>query len=148
MSHPFYPNGNPRLNHVAMSLDAGRLDATGRADLCRFWGETFGFEELAEMTVDRHRLVLSCVHWDQFLFLIADDEPMRCPRMDHFGFSVGSLDELRGVRDRVAAFRDSDDRVDLVDLAVDDQGVVKIHSIYVGYLLPMMAEVQWWEFTP
>ncbi len=148
MAHPFYPNGNPRLNHVAMSLDAGLLDATGRADLCTFWGATFGFEELTEMTVDRRRLVLSCVHWDQFLFLIADDEPMRCPRMDHFGFSVGSLGELQGVRDRVAAFGGHDDRVDLIDLAVDDQGVVKIHSIYVGYVLPMMAEVQWWEFTP
>ena len=27
MTHPFYPSGNPRLNHVAMSLDAGLLDA-------------------------------------------------------------------------------------------------------------------------
>ena len=25
-------------------------------------------------------------------------------------------------------------------------GVVKIHSLYVRYLLPMMCEVQWWEF--
>jgi hypothetical protein len=26
--------------------------------------------------------------------------------------------------------------------------VVKIHSVYVRYLLPMMCEVQWWEFAP
>ncbi len=45
------------------------------------------------------------------------------------------------------AFRDHDDRVDLIDLHIDDQGVVKIHSIYVRYLLPMMCEVQWWEFA-
>jgi hypothetical protein len=147
MAHPFYPSGNPRLNHVAMSLAPDRLDATHRADLCAFWGEVFGFEELGVMTEDRRRLVLSCVHWDQFLFLIAEDEPMRCPRMDHFGFSVGTRDELVGVRDRAVAFRDRDDRVDLIDLSVDDQGVVKIHSFYVRYLLPMMAEVQWWEFT-
>jgi hypothetical protein len=147
MAHPFYPSGNPRLNHVAMSLAADQLDATHRADLCAFWGEVFGFEELEVMTVDRHRLVLSCVHWDQFLFLIAEDAPMRCPRMDHFGFSVGTRDELVGVRDRAVAFRDRDDRVDLIDLSVDDQGVVRIHSLYVRYLLPMMAEVQWWEFT-
>jgi hypothetical protein len=147
MSHPYYPSGNPRLNHVAMSLDAGLLDATHRAALCDFWGEVFGFEELDVMTEDRHRLVLSCVHWDQFLFLIAEDEPMRCPRMDHFGFAVGTRDELQGVRDRAVAYAGHDDRVDLVDLAVDDQGVVKIHSFYVRFLLPMMAEVQWWEFT-
>ena len=98
------------------------------------------------MTEDRHRLVLSCVHWDQFLFLISDDDPMRCPRLDHFGFAVGSLDELEGVRDRAVAYREHDERVELVDHAVDDQEVVRIHSIYVRFLLPMMAEVQWWEF--
>ena len=67
--------------------------------------------------------------------------------MDHFGFALGNLDELTGVRDRAVAFREHDDRVDLIDLAVDDQGMIKIHSIYVKYLLPMMCEFQWWEFV-
>ena len=147
MPHPFYPSGNPRLNHVAMSLDADLLDAEHRSDLCRFYNDVFGFEELDVMTVDRQRLVLSCVHWEQFIFLIADDRPMRSPRLDHFGFSVGTREELVAVRDRAAAFRGHDDRVDLIDLDMDDQGVVKLHSIYVGYLLPMMVEVQWWEFV-
>jgi hypothetical protein len=88
------------------------------------------------------------VHWDQFIFLVSDDRPMAAPRMDHFGFSVGSLDELRGVRDRAVAFREHDDRVDLIDLHRDDEGAVVIHSLYVRYLLPMMCEVQWWEFAP
>ncbi len=147
MTHPYYPTGTPHLNHVAMSMPADLLDERNRADLCRFWSEVFGFEEMEAMTEDRRRLILSCVHWDQFIFLIADDQPMRCPRMDHFGFAVGSLEELRGVRDRAAAFRDHDERVDLVDLQVDDQKMVKIHSVYVGYLLPMLCEVQWWEFV-
>jgi hypothetical protein len=56
--------------------------------------------------------------------------------------------ELQGVQDRAEAFRAQDDRVDLIDLHADDQGVVKIHSLYVRYLLPMMCEVQWWEFAP
>ena len=146
MAHPYYPTGTPRFNHVAMSMPADLLDARNRAEVCRFWSEVFGFEEMEVMTEDRRRLILSCVHWDQFIFLIADDQPMQAPRMDHFGFAVGSLDELRGVRDRAAAFRARDDRVDLVDLHVDDQEVVKIHSVYVGYLLPMLCEVQWWEF--
>jgi hypothetical protein len=100
------------------------------------------------MTVNRKRLILSCVHWDQFIFLIAEGDPMRCPRMDHFGFAVGALDELVGARDRVAEFQKHDPRVDLIDLHVDDQGPIKIHSIYVGYLLPMLCEFQWWEFQP
>jgi hypothetical protein len=147
MAHPFYPSGNPRFNHVAMSMPAEMLDEANRKDLCRFWSEVLGFDEIEVMTEDRRRLILSCVHWDQFIFLIAEDDPMRCPRMDHFGFSVGSLEELQGVQDRAVDFRASDDRVDLIDLHVDDQGVVKIHSLYVRYLLPMMCEVQWWEFA-
>ena len=100
------------------------------------------------MTEDRHRLIYSCVHWDQFIFLIAEDEPMRCPRMDHYGFAVGTLDSSwLPPWDRAVAFREQDDRVDLVDLAVDDQEVVKIHSIYVRYLLPMTCELQYWEFA-
>ena len=147
MAHPYYPTGNPHFNHVAMSLPADLLDETNRTDICRFWSDVFGFDEIEVMTEDRHRLILSCVHWDQFIFLIAEADPMRCPRMDHFGFSVGSREELVGVRDRAAAFRDRDDRVDLIDLQVDDQKVVTIHSLYVRYLLPMMCEVQWWEFA-
>lgn len=144
-SHPFYPAGNPRFNHVALSLHPDLLDERNRTDICRFFKEVFGFDELPTMTIDRRRLILSCVHWDQFIFLIADDDPMRCPRMDHFGFAVGSLDDLRAIEQRAKTFRDNDPRVDLIDLHRDDQGVVVIHSLYVKHLLPMMCEVQWWE---
>jgi hypothetical protein len=147
MTHPYYPSGNPRFNHVAMSVPADLLDETNRADICRFWHDVFGFDEMPMMTQDRHRLILSCVHWDQFIFLISEEDPMRCPRMDHFGLAVGSLDELAGVQERTQAFRRDDDRVDLIELHMDDQGPIKIHSLYVKYLLPMMCELQWWEFV-
>jgi hypothetical protein len=146
MAHDFYPSGNPRFNHVAMSLPADLLGEDGRKDICRFFHEVLGFDEIDVMTEDRRRLVLSCVHWDQFIFLVSDDTPMRSPRMDHFGFSVGTLDELINIEKRAEAFRAEDDRVDLINLHVDDQEVVKIHSIYVKYLLPMMCEFQYWEF--
>ena len=147
MAHDFYPSGNPRFNHVAMSLPADLLGEDGRKDICRFFHEVLGFDEIEVMTEDRRRLVLSCVHWDQFIFLVSDDDPMRSPRMDHFGFSVGTLDELINIEKRAEAFRAGDDRVDLINLHADDQGVVKIHSIYVKYLLPMMCEFQYWEFA-
>jgi hypothetical protein len=146
MAHPYYPSGNPRFNHVAMSMPADLLDETNRTDICRFFSEVFGFEEIEVMTEDRHRLILSCVHWDQFIFLISEDDPMRAPRMDHFGFAVDSLEDLKGIQERAEVYREKDDRVDLIDLHMDDQKVVKIHSLYVKYLLPMMAEVQYWEF--
>ncbi|MGH9017197.1 MAG: hypothetical protein ACRDY1_05555 [Acidimicrobiales bacterium] len=147
MSHAFYPSGNPRFNHVAMSVPAELLDETGRGDILAFWGEVFGFVEMPTMTEDRRRLILSCVHWDQFIFLIAEDDPMRCPRMDHFGLAVGSRGELEGVGARTKDFAAHDDRVELIDVHVDDQGPIKIHSLYVKYLLPMMCELQWWEFV-
>ncbi len=113
MSHPFYPSGNPRFNHVAMSVPADQLeDPTGPTSPASSH-DVLGFDELTMMTVDRQRLIYSCVHWDQFIFLIAEDDPMRCPRMDHYGFAVGTLDELLAARDRAVAFRDEDDRVDL-----------------------------------
>jgi hypothetical protein len=147
MTHPFYPTGNPRFNHVAMSLPADLLDVASRTDICRFFREVLGFDEIEVMTENRRRLVLSCVHWDQFIFLVSEDDPMRCPRMDHFGFAVGSMEELMGVQERAQAFRSHDSRVDLIDIHADDQTVVKIHSLYVQYVLPMMCEIQWWEFA-
>lgn len=146
-AHPLYPAGTPRFNHVAMSMPADHLDATHRAEITAFWSEVFGFDELPTMTEDRRRLVLSCVHWEQFVFLIAEDEPMRCPRLDHFGLSVGSLDDLHGAWERATAYRERDDRVDVIDPTVDDHDVVRIHSMYVGYQLPMMCELQYWEFA-
>ncbi len=148
MAHPYYPSGVPRMNHVAMSVPSELLDEGGRADLCRYFDQVLGFSELPTMTVDGKRLVLSCVHWDQFIFLVAADPGMECPPGDHFGFAVGSLEELVGVRDRAVAFGASEPRLALDDLQVDDQGPVRIHSIYLGYLLPMHCEIQWWEFVP
>lgn len=145
VTHPYYPSGTPRLNHVAMSVPGDLLGAEGRADLCRFWREVFGFEELPTMTIDRRRLIFSCIEWDQFLFLIANDDPMRCASMDHWGISVGTLDEIEAIRQRIVDFKKRDDRVELIDLHADDQGPVIIHSLYVRYLLPMMCEVQWWD---
>jgi hypothetical protein len=136
----------PRFNHVAMSLPADALDEAGRADILRFYGEVFGWAEAPGMTQDRRRLVLMCHRYDQFVFLIADDEPMRAPRLDHFGQSVTTLEELTELRDKVKAFATHDDRVDLVDISVDEHPGVRITAFYVGYLLPMMVETQYWEW--
>jgi hypothetical protein len=137
---------SPRFNHVAMSLPADLLDEKNRADITRFYDEVFGWKELPTMTEDRRRLVLGCHTIEQFVFLIADERPMTCARLDHYGMSVGSEAELDDVLARAKAFRERDDRVDIVDKQVDDHGMLAITSIYIGYLLPMMVEIQWWEF--
>lgn len=137
----------PRFNHVAMSVPADLLDEQGRADLIAFYSEVFGFAELPTMTEDRRRLVFGCYSIEQFVFLIAgDDPPMTCPRLDHYGFSVGTEAELDEFLARARAFQAKDPRVDIIDKHTDDHGPLAITSIYVGYLLPMMVEIQWWDF--
>ena len=142
-----FADGVPRLNHVAMSLPAERLSPEGRAEIVEFYGDCFDWTELAEQTVDRERLVLAVGHWDHFVFLHAERESMRAPRLDHFGMSVRSRADLDGAWSRVAAWAGRDDRIDTIDPHVDDFGPVKIHAFYVRHLLPLTVEVQYWEMT-
>ena len=137
----------PRFNHVAMSMPADLLDEQGRADILDFWGGVFGFQELPTETEDRRKLVLSAYDFEQFVFLIAEDDPMRCPRLDHFGMSVGTLEELEAFHAKAKAYAEKDDRVDLIEQDVEDHGVVKIHNFYVRFLLPMMIEVQHFDWA-
>jgi hypothetical protein len=71
---------------------------------------------------------------------------MLCPRLDHFGLSVATEQELDDMLARAKGFRAHDDRVDIVDRSVTDHGMLAITSFYVRYLLPMMVEIQWWDF--
>jgi hypothetical protein len=99
------------------------------------------------MTVDRQRLVLSCHTYEQFVFLVAEDAPMTAPLMDHFGLSVASESELDAVLQRAKEYQKTDDRVRIIDKTTDDHGMLTITSIYISYLLPMMVEIQYWNFT-
>jgi hypothetical protein len=143
---PQFASRNPRFNHVAMSLPADLLDEEHRALLVDFYSKVFGWQELPTMTEDRHRLVFSAYTVEQFVFLIADEPPMTCPRLDHFGMSVGDEAELDAILERAKAYQANDSRVDIIDKKTDDHGMLAITSIYVRYLLPMMVEVQWWDY--
>jgi hypothetical protein len=69
----------------------------------------------------------------------------RKPRMNHVAMSLAP-DELDEILARAKAWQERDDRVEIVDKNVDDHGMLAITSIYVRYLLPMMIEIQWWDF--
>ena len=138
----------PTFNHVAMSVPADLLDADGRAELLRFYGEVFGWTEMPGMTLDRERMVLRVHSNEQFVFLIADAQPMACPRMDHFGLSVAAPAELYETAERARKFRERDPRVEIIEPEIEDYRVLKLHNFYVRYLLPMMVEVQCYEWAP
>ncbi|HEX4819819.1 MAG TPA: hypothetical protein VFV00_06390 [Acidimicrobiales bacterium] len=138
----------PRLNHVAMSMPADALDADGRKAITDFYGDVFGWQEYDMLTEDRRRLVMR-VHTDeQFVFLIAEEDPMKCPRLDHFGMSVGTLDEFEELYAKVQQKAASDSDVDIVERDVDKyEGYLNLHNFYVRYKLPMMVEIQHFEYT-
>ena len=69
------------------------------------------------------------------MFLIADDPPMTCPRLDHFGLSVGAEAELDDILARAKAFKARDDRVDIVD----KQGRGPRHARDHEHLRPLPA---------
>ncbi len=137
----------PRFNHVAMSVPAELLSASGRTELVRFYEDVFGWTEIPSLTENDKRLVLQAYRNDQFVFLVADPNPMTCPRMDHFGMSVGSLQELEGMLERARKFKEQDDRVEIVDPNVDDFKVLKLHNFYLRYRLPLMIEVQYYDWS-
>ena len=91
---PTFASRKPRMNHVAMSLAPDMLDETHRTLRAEFLGDVFGFYDLPMLTQDRYRQVFQVHNIEQFVFLIADDPPMTCARLDHFGLSVGAEDEL------------------------------------------------------
>jgi hypothetical protein len=138
----------PRLNHVAMSLAPGELDADGRAALLAFYGDVFGLEEYEDLTQDRQRLVFRAHSHEQFLFLIADDAPMTAPRLDHFGLSVATLEDFEEVARRAAAWKVKEpDAVDLIEPSYEEYvGALRLHSFYVRYRLPLMVETQFFEY--
>ncbi len=84
---------------------------------------------------------------EQFVFLIADDPPMICPRLDHFGMSVATMPELDDALARAKAFAAHDDRVDVIGKKTADFEMLKLTSFYVGFLLPMMVEIQHYEYA-
>ena len=147
MAEPIHTSRTPTFNHVAMSVPAELLDEASRAELLRFYGEVFGWTEMPTLTEDRVRLVLRCYSNEQFVYLIADPDPMACPTGDHFGMSVGTPGELDEMLERAEKFRQRDDRVEIVEKQVEDFQVLKLHSFYVRYRLPLRIEVQCFEWA-
>ena len=99
------------------------------------------------MSIDGERLVLRAHSNEQFVFLVADENPMRCPSGDHFGMSVRTPDELYATLDRARKFRKRDSRVEIDEPMVEDHKVLKLHNFYVRYRLPLTIELQCFDWA-
>ena len=127
-------------------MPADALDETGREDIISFYSEVFGWQELPTETIDRKQLVLMAYTFDQFVFLIADGDHMRAPRLDHFGMGVATMEELDTFLDRARRYKERDERVDLIEKQTEQHPGLKLTNFYVGYLLPLMVEVQHFDW--
>jgi catechol 2,3-dioxygenase-like lactoylglutathione lyase family enzyme len=137
----------PRINHVAISVDADVLDEAGRAALLDFYSEVFGWTEGDNSTETGNPLILLTGSWRQFLYLLpAKDEFMVTPNMDHFGLEVSSKEELTELLERVRAYQAKDDRVRLTEVGtmVTRYGDKEytLTNAYIWFVIPLWIELQ------
>ncbi len=137
----------PVINHVAISVDAQVLNESGRAALLDFFGEVFGWVEGDNSTEQGNPLIIYTGELRQYLYLLpAADDFLRAPRLDHFGLEIASVEELVSILDRAKAYQEKDDRVTVIDLdEMVTHGPTSDYTLtnaYVGFLLPLMIELQ------
>ncbi len=137
----------PRINHVAISVDADVMNDEGRAALLDFFSEVFGWVEGDNSTEKGNPLILYTGSLGQFLYLLpAQDEFMVTPNMDHFGIEVSSKEELAEILDRVTAYQSKDDRVRVTDIGTMvtryEGNEYTLTNAYIWFLIPLWIELQ------
>ena len=138
---------SPRINHVAISVDADVMDDEGRAALLDFYSEVFGWIEGDNSTEKGNPLILYTGESRQFLYLLpAKDEFMVTPNMDHFGMEVSSKEEMTEILNRVRAYQSKDDRVRITDIGTmvthHNDTDYTLTNVYIWFLIPLWIELQ------
>jgi hypothetical protein len=138
---------SPRINHVAISVDAAIMDAAGRAALLDFYSEIFGWTEGDNSTENGNPLILYTGSAGQFLYLLpAKDQFMVTPDMDHFGIEVSTKEEMSEILDRVNAYQRKDSRVRVTDVGAMttryEDKVYTLTNAYIWFLIPLWIELQ------
>ena len=136
----------PTLNHVALSLDPAVLDDAGRAEILDFYGDVFGWTEADNSGESGNPLILYTGVFAQFIYLLPAEPFVVAPALDHFGLQVDTTEELQSIVDRAKARQARDDRVRIIDIkARTTPGPTHdyvLTSAYIGFLLPLMVELQ------
>jgi hypothetical protein len=140
------PSFTPRLNHVAMTMSPDALDDHGRAEIKDFYGDVFGWSEGDNSGEQGNPLIMMTGEVMQFVYLLPGDPALACPTLDHFGLEVSSVEEIEAIVAKAKAWQEKDDRVRIIDVKARSsegpRGHYTLTSAYIGYLLPMMVELQ------
>ena len=146
------PTFRPRLNHVALSMSKSVLDDRGRGEILEFYGAVFGWSEGDNTGEDGNPLILYTGAPMEFVYLLPSDEPLTAPPLDHFGLQVATLAELQDIVDNAKQFQLHDERVRIIDVhARTTHGPTSdytLTSAYIGFVLPLMIELQHIERVP
>jgi hypothetical protein len=136
----------PRLNHVAISVDPAVLDEQGRATVLDFYGDVFGWTEGDNSGESGNPLILYTGAPAQFVYLLPAQPFLVAPALDHFGLELASVGELEQLVDLARAYQLRDDRVRIIDPSTRvTHGPTHdyvLTSAYIGFLLPLMVELQ------
>jgi catechol 2,3-dioxygenase-like lactoylglutathione lyase family enzyme len=136
----------PRLNHIAISVDPAAMDENGRKEILDFYGEVFGWKEGDNSAEMGNPLILYTGTFGQFVYLLPGDPFLTAPRLDHFGLQVATRDELVAHVERATDYKQRDDRVRIIDIesrtTPGPTNDYTLTSAYIGYLLPLMIEIQ------
>jgi hypothetical protein len=138
---------SPRINHVAISVDADVMDEAGRTALLHFYSDVFGWIEGDNSTEQGNPLILYTGSLGQFLYLLpAKDNFMVTPNMDHFGLEVSSKEEMLEIIDRVKAFQQKDSRAQVTDVGAMTTRYrdreYTLTNAYIWFLIPLWIELQ------
>jgi hypothetical protein len=136
----------PRINHVAISVDADVMNDDGRAALLDFFSEVFGWTEGDNSTEKGNPLILYTGTLGQFLYLLPAKDHMVTPNMDHFGMEVSSKEEMEEILERVRVYQNKDDRVRLTDVGAmvtrHKNNEYTLTNAYIWFLIPLWIELQ------
>jgi hypothetical protein len=136
----------PRLNHVAMTMSPTSLDDHGRDEIRAFYGDVFGWTEGDNTGESGNPLIMMTGEVMQFVYLLPGDPALACPTLDHFGLQVSSVEEIDAIVAKAKAWQAKDERVQIIDVKAREsdgpRGHYVLTSAYIGYLLPMMVELQ------
>ncbi len=143
-----------RINHVAITLPPEEFTPERQAELAEFFAEVFGWYEFR--TTEPNEPLLFAFgeggEFGQFLYLQAGEPALNAPPMDHLGIQVGSMAELDDILARANARAERDPRVTVIGKQTEPQasryGTIMLTNCYVGFLLPLMIEVQYLEGGP
>jgi hypothetical protein len=148
-----------RINHVAFSMPTSVMTEETRHDIQKFYGEVFKWVP-CDTGEPGNPLVMLMSDPKLFVFIFPEDEAMKARPMDHFGIEVFSESELDEALEKAKNFKEKDDRVRIIDKAVhhyaantelrpdladkSDSGIDMV-SCYMGYILPLMVEIQYFR---